>query len=687
LPQGLHYTPIIVNGNNSIEVEGILIGETYGPITDLYIIDKSYFSFEEGDKTYFAGIFQFFRESVNGATPDKELYFRSRKCTPDTDNSDPEPQYIGPCECPASWECAIQEYSSDCFNAECVPGNPNNGGGGNDNGGSGGDDDDGTNGNDNNGSTFNIFDIFGNWFFGSKWFQDFWGVGGDPSGGGGGSWSSSDPLLPNGFFNQFAFDDPLEWEVARQVNNFRAKYSLYHVNSAQLLQLLNNCGHSDYTSILNLMGAGNGSGFPDCVKSILENADGLVLDPDELIDIFGNNVYNTDFPARRKSALIQYLKDLAGFSSGAETWLTSYERPMSFTVEFYEFLREEEFSVQSLNFVKDLLNWVASSGVDLSNEEVIWLLNNKDFTLESFSFLAEYPNGELPIAYVKFVLESRDVWGDVGLDILNPFEEYANNLAILESESTLPPQEIQNGIEIFTSYLPGYPQTPIGAPFGGSDVNPIGGPDLDFDTDGDLSILTPGNQEASQLPADVQDNRMEWLFYMATFLDASGESVADDYLAEFHENEAKFDYYNEQLSTMVMNSTQMRNWLKTYGKDLNDELIETEGDIDEVIAPSDVSRPALNESHALTILINDTQKTNVYRLDSYNYDTQTGEWDCHFLVNVIDHFGLDDDDVIDFQNHFPGGNGFIAWWALQHRYGWAPFRTDIWFVVHLGGKI
>lgn len=52
-----YYMLILVNGNNSIEVEGILIGEIYGLVIDFYIIDKFYFSFEEGDKIYFVGIF------------------------------------------------------------------------------------------------------------------------------------------------------------------------------------------------------------------------------------------------------------------------------------------------------------------------------------------------------------------------------------------------------------------------------------------------------------------------------------------------------------------------------------------------------------------------------------------------------------------------------------------------------
>lgn len=134
------------------------------------------------------------------------------------------------------------------------------------------------------------------------------------------------------------------------------------------------------------MGAGNGSGFPDCIKSILENAalyllenaDGLVLDSDELIDIFGNNIYNTDFPAGRKSTLIQYLKDLVGFSSDAETWLLSYERPMSFTVEFYKFLRGEGFSTEATTTLGSVFGFLHSKSFDESSsaaaEAVVSLL-------------------------------------------------------------------------------------------------------------------------------------------------------------------------------------------------------------------------------------------------------------------------------------------------------------------------
>lgn len=60
------------------------------------------------------------------------------------------------------------------------------------------------------------------------------------------------------------------------------------------------------------MGVGDGLGFFDCIKLILENVvlfifenvDGLVLDFDELIDIFGNDIYNIDFLVGRKFILI-----------------------------------------------------------------------------------------------------------------------------------------------------------------------------------------------------------------------------------------------------------------------------------------------------------------------------------------------------------------------------------------------
>ncbi len=322
----------------------------------------------------------------------------------------------------------------------------------------------------------------------------------------------------------------------------------------------------------------------------------------------------------------------------------------------------------------------------LTQGEVNWLLSTPVAGLANQikSFLIAHSNNELAEEYANFIIDetsNQAVWGNINVVSLNLFEDYDNNLAYLESE-TQQVTEIQNGIGILETYLPDDPQTPNGTPFGGSDVNPNGGPDLIAHTNRDYTIFEPINQGPAIMPIPGQELKMKALFFMATFPNGSGQTVAEDYLQQFHENPSVFNSYNPILSTMTMNSTKMRNWLKDYGFELNDRLAFNSGNINNVVEVV-IPRVALNENNSFTILINDTQETKVYRLDSYTFDPQTGKWDCYFLVNVVDHFGLDDDDAVDTQ-YLPG---FVAWWALQHRRGWWPFRTDIWFVAHLSGDI
>lgn len=128
-------------------------------------------------------------------------------------------------------------------------------------------------------------------------------------------------------------------------------------------------------------------------------------------------------------------------------------------------------------------------------------------------------------------------------------------------------------------------------------------------------------------------------------------------------------------------------WLKNYGKDLNDELKLTNGVINNIIGVVSNNTVKLNDSKSLTILINDTQKTYVYIVDNhYIFNPSTGYWEATITVNVTDNFGLDDGDVIDFWYHI-GGPGFVSWWILQHRKNYWPFQTDLWFTVKFNGNI
>lgn len=327
--------------------------------------------------------------------------------------------------------------------------------------------------------------------------------------------------------------------------------------------------------------------------------------------------------------------------------------------------------------------------LQLDSENARWLLSENQVLQNIDTFFAEYDQEGLALEYTKFLFQNGEEWRDDMRDgVVNPFQEYASNLAILESLRNTDQTEIENGIEILDSYLYGTPQVPSGIPFGGSDINPVGDADLLHGYDGDISILTEENQEEAQRPLSTQERRMERLMFIGTFFDADLAGVSDEYLELFRVNDSNERmYYNETLSEKMMETPSMRNWLKNYGFRLNNELRDAEGDINAIVSPTGVDRPSLNDSYASIILINDTHQTEMYRLDSYNFDAETGRWSCYFVVNVVDHFGLDDDDVVDFQDHFPGGNGFIAWWTLQHRHDWRPFNTDIWFVVQLGGQI
>lgn len=71
-------------------------------------------------------------------------------------------------------------------------------------------------------------------------------------------------------------------------------------------------------------------------------------------------------------------------------------------------------------------------------------------------------------------------------------------------------------------------------------------------------------------------------------------------------------------------------------------------------------------------------------LNGYDFNKDTGEWTTELVVQIYDHFGLDDNDLNPYQYfHF----GFAAWWILQHKKGYKPLRTNILLNVKLKGNI
>ena len=90
--------------------------------------------------------------------------------------------------------------------------------------------------------------------------------------------------------------------------------------------------------------------------------------------------------------------------------------------------------------------------------------------------------------------------------------------------------------------------------------------------------------------------------------------------------------------------------------------------------------------------MDDTEKLNIYNFGDYNFDPQTKEWTCSFYFQVFDNFGLDNGDLLESQgvwsrNGVLFGTQFAAWWVLQHRKGYVPFRTELRFQVSLKGDL
>jgi len=153
------------------------------------------------------------------------------------------------------------------------------------------------------------------------------------------------------------------------------------------------------------------------------------------------------------------------------------------------------------------------------------------------------------------------------------------------------------------------------------------------------------------------------------------------------------------MSNAAKGKTTTKDFIKKFGDDLNNNLKLNNGNINTIpfiIYPEALRiHPIFDDSNTegLRIMMNDTEYTKIHR-QSYNFDPITREWEGTFYIEVFDHFGLDDGDLVKFQNatlpytlNKKPGKGFASWWLLQHHKGRKPFRTQMKFIVTLKGKL
>ena len=238
----------------------------------------------------------------------------------------------------------------------------------------------------------------------------------------------------------------------------------------------------------------------------------------------------------------------------------------------------------------------------------------------------------------------------------------------------------------------GVEDIPAGTPGGG--ISRVIGTTTNRGNTEDLTYGTNGDGTGVMYGGDLTKTNeqlftgMEGLFWACAVFNSELRGVGDLMIEKFKTNTANTNIFtNETLNSYVSSSAKMITFLKDFGNRLKSKLISTNGNINSVqtIQMEDI-RPIFNglhnKFHGLQILINDTELTEI-QLDRYEL-SGTNTWEADITVTVYDHFGLDKHDAVEYQSWHAG---FAAWWVLQHKRGFVPFKTKVVFRKRLAGNL
>lgn len=176
------------------------------------------------------------------------------------------------------------------------------------------------------------------------------------------------------------------------------------------------------------------------------------------------------------------------------------------------------------------------------------------------------------------------------------------------------------------------------------------------------------------------------------------DDVTEAFIDRFKSNKGG-TYSNRVLSSVVANTPEFKNTVKYVGEQLEAALKKVGMQIENIdvkdIPLQQSERPKFSgyKATGLTILLNDTETTQLHIEDFQIIDAKKGKWEATLGVKIIDHFGLNREDVLKFQSFGtkfwpplvnPSGPGFSAWYLLQHLHGYKPFQTEIFIRARIG---
>lgn len=264
--------------------------------------------------------------------------------------------------------------------------------------------------------------------------------------------------------------------------------------------------------------------------------------------------------------------------------------------------------------------------------------------------------------------------GSSGSD--TPVYDPNNPFADINNPQDAPPNEptVYNGVtvELLSN---SNPQNPI--LIGKSRRDPPNVEDMAYGTPsqyGDPTGIDP--YMLWQIDGDLFDY-MENLFYWCTLYDNGMADVGEKMIQKFKDKTGG-TFSDPVLDNRIGKEAQFMDYIKLFGKTLNEKLQTVNYDIGKVQEPINMmpNRPIFNggynKFHGLMITINDTEETDIEYDPSNYYYLGNGKWSLTVTITIHDHFGLDKHDALKFQSSHPG---FAAWWILQHQRGYVPFET------------